>query len=376
MKKSSLVGKSIYDLDTPCLMVDLDIVDKNIKRMSDICRKAGVSLRPHIKTHKTVEIAKMQLSSGACGISVAKVSEAEVFAKHGIRSIFIAYPVAGAEKFRRLLALKRNGGDISVGVDNLVSAKSLSEIFAKGGERIDVMVEVNLGLDRSGVRIDGLPSFVAQIIGFSGLRLKGIFGFRSIFYNGGKLDFHSDGLREGAMMMRAYEDLRKMGVEMETVSAGSSPTAKSVSEVKGITEVRPGTYVFNDVMEVKTGVVDLSQCAASVLCTIVSKPKDGVYTVDGGTKTFAGDVSPDQEPLFLNGYGAVHGNQKMVLKWMNEEHGIVEGKEEASKLEIGDKIRIIPNHICTVVNLFDEMVTFRKDTVEAKWKIAARGKRT
>jgi D-serine deaminase-like pyridoxal phosphate-dependent protein len=122
--------------------------------------------------------------------------------------------------------------------------------------------------------------------------------------------------------------------------------------------------------------VKLGQCAASVLCTIVSKPAKNVYTVDGGTKTFAGDVYPDAGPLFLNGYGKVVEDNNMVLRWMNEEHGIIEAEGGAKEFEIGDKIRIIPNHICTVVNLFDEMIVFRNDLVEGKWKIAARGKRT
>lgn len=369
------LGTPLSELDTPSLLVDLRVLEANIARMAAFAKEHNVSLRPHVKTHKTPEIAHRQLAAGATGITVAKVSEAEVFAAAGVKDIFIAYPTIGEQKLRRVLELARHVRVI-VGIDSEEGARQLSAAVEKAGIQVEVRLEVDVGLNRSGIDREKALDLAKLIADQPGLNLEGIFTFRGIFYAGGSdLDLDRAGKEEGQLMVDLADKLRAQGLAVRSISVGSTPTALAAGRVPGITELRPGTYVFNDMMQVRVGAARLEDCAASVLVTVASRPTPDRAIIDGGSKTFAADYGPGIAPLNLPGYGTVLGFPDAVFQSMSEEHGILRLGPNSQAIRVADKLRIIPNHICTVVNLFDQIIAVRDDKVEAVWPIAARGQR-
>jgi D-serine deaminase-like pyridoxal phosphate-dependent protein len=365
-------GMTIDELDTPCLLVDLDRMEANIRRWQAAIGATGVTLRPHVKTHKVPAIAQMQLMAGASGITVAKVAEAEVFAAAGCRDIFIAYPVIGPDKWRHVADLAHRCS-LAVGVDSEVGAQGLSRAAAKAGTAVRVRVEIDLGLNRSGVQPTQAEALCRCVLSLPGLELDGIFTYRSVFFPGASDRTAADaGREEGELMVTLARQLETAGIPIREVSAGSTPTALSVAQVPGVTEVRPGTYVFSDYMMAERGVTCYNEIALSILCTVVSRPAADKATVDGGSKTFSGDVPPARENL--QGYARAVGMEAYVES-LSEEHGVVRllaGDEP----RVGDRIAFYPIHVCTTVNLADELIGLRADRVEQVWPIAARGKRT
>lgn len=367
-----LIGMDVEDLDTPQLIVDLDRLERNILAWQDMARARGVNLRPHVKTHKIPAIARMQLDAGASGITVAKVAEAEVFAGQGCRDLFIAYPVIGADKWRRGARLAEHCRLI-VGVDSEVGARGWSEAACAGGVRVEVRVEVDTGMHRSGVAPDETEALARLVASLPGLRLSGIFTFRSIFFAGAKGRSAADvGRDEGEQLAALAQRLRALGLAATEVSVGSSPTAAHAAKVPGVTEVRPGTYVFCDYMMAELGVCSYDDIALSILCTVVSRPAPDRCTVDGGTKTFSGDVYPGS--LGVQGYArAVHA--QAYLESMSEEHGVVRLGAGVDP-RVGEKMAFFPLHVCTTVNLSDQVIGVRRGRVETVWPVAARGGRT
>lgn len=365
-------GTHIEDLDTPCMLVDLERMERNIGAWQSAIGTHGVKLRPHVKTHKVPEIACMQLDAGAGGITVAKVSEAEVFAAGGARDIFIAYPTIGAEKWRRVAELARTC-IMTVGVDSEVGARGLSAAAQAAGVTIRVRVEIDGGLNRCGVQPDQAAPLCKLVLSLPGLELDGIFGFRSIFYATSQGRPASElGREEGELYVTLADQLRAAGIPIRSISVGSTPTARYAAAVPGITEVRPGTYIFGDYMMAEMGAMRYDDVALSILCTVVSRPAAGKATVDGGSKTFCGDSNPAK--LGLKGYARAVGLEAYVES-MSEEHGVLRLGHDANP-RIGDKIAFYPIHVCTTVNLSDELIGVRNGQVEKVWPILARGKRT
>lgn len=363
---------TIADLDTPCLLVDLDRLEENIRAWQAAIDAAGATLRPHVKTHKIPEIARMQLAAGARGITVAKLGEAEVFAAAGCDDIFVAYPVIGAQKWRRAAELARSTRLI-VGVDSLVGARGLSNAAASAGSRIAVRVELEQGLCRSGVTLEHALQLCEEILSLPSLDLDGIFAYRSVFYPGASdHTLVEAGRREGEAMVAIAEALRGAGVPIRSVSVGSTPTARAAAGVPGVTEVRPGTYVFGDYMMAERGATPYETLALSILCTVVSRPTVDLATVDGGSKTFSGDIPPTVEGL--RGYARAVGSEAYVER-MSEEHGVVRLGPDIDPV-IGDRLAFFPIHVCTTVNLSDELIGVRNGRVETIWPVLARGKRT
>jgi D-serine deaminase-like pyridoxal phosphate-dependent protein len=365
-------GTRVEDLDTPCLLVDLDRMERNIREWQAAIGSQGVRLRPHVKTHKVPEIACMQLAAGAGGVTVAKVSEAEVFAAGGARDIFIAYPTVGAEKWRRVAELARTC-TMTVGADSEVGARGLSAAASAAGVTIRVRVEVDGGLNRSGVQPEQAAALCRLVQSLPGLELDGLFGFRSIFYaNSNGRPAAELGREEGEMFVSLADQLRGAGVPIRNISVGSTPTAKYAATVPGVTEVRPGTYIFGDYMMAELGAMRYEDVALSILCTVVSRPATDRATVDGGSKTFCGDSNPAR--LGLKGYARAVSMEAYV-ETMSEEHGVVRLGPGAAP-HIGDRIAFYPIHVCTTVNLSDELIGVRDGRVEKVWPILARGKRT
>ena len=365
-------GMSVQELDTPVLLVDLDRMERNIVEWQQAIQKHGVKLRPHVKTHKVPDIARMQLEAGAVGITVAKVAEAEVFAAAGVADIFIAYPVIGLEKWRRVAELARTCKMI-VGVDSEEGARGLSALATQAGVTVFVRVEIDGGLNRAGVPVHKAEALCRMVASMPGLELEGIFGFRSIFFTGSNVRSAQElGRDVGEYYVGIAEDLRAKGIPIASVSVGSTPTSKYAASVPGVTEVRPGTYVFGDYMMAELGAVSYDDVALSILCTVVSRTAGDKATIDGGNKTFCGDSIPGR--LNLKGYACTVAKDAF-LESMSEEHGVVRLGANVD-MRIGDKVAFYPIHVCTTVNLSDELVGVRHGIVEKVWPVLARGKRT
>jgi D-serine deaminase-like pyridoxal phosphate-dependent protein len=363
-------GTPIEDLDTPSMLIDLDRMEANIRRWQARASAAGVALRPHIKTHKIPAIARLQLAAGAAGITAAKLAEAEVFAAHGCRDIFVAYPLIGAEKWRRAAALAGQCALI-VGADSEVGARGLSAAADAAGTTIRVRVEIDSGLHRAGVPPERAAALCQTVLDLPGLELDGIFTFRGAGFPAASGRPAAElGREEGQLMVGLAEDLRAAGIPIRAISVGSTPTSQSAAQVPGVTEVRPGTYVFGDYTTAEGGATAYDEIALSILCTVVSRPAADKATVDGGSKTFSGDVTPGK----LKGYARAVGVEAYVER-MNEEHGVVQLGPGVDP-QVGDRLAFYPIHVCTTVNLADELIGVRGGRVETVWPILARGKRT
>jgi D-serine deaminase-like pyridoxal phosphate-dependent protein len=363
-------GTPVEELDTPCMLVDLERMEANIRRWQAKVSASGAALRPHVKTHKVPAIAKMQLAAGASGITVAKLAEAEVFMAHGCTDIFVAYPVVGQAKWRRAAELAR-GCALTVGVDSEIGARGLSAAAAAAGATLRVRVEIDTGLNRAGVAPAAAASLCQAVLDLPGLELDGLFTFRGAsFPTAGGRSAIELGREEGELMVSLAEQLRAAGVPIGSISVGSTPTAQAAAQVPGVTEVRPGTYVFGDYMLAERGHIAYDEIALSILCTVVSRPAAALATVDGGSKTFSGDIAPGA----LKGYARAVVAEAYVER-MSEEHGVVQLGPGADP-RVGDRIAFYPIHVCTTVNLADELIGVRNGRVEQVWPILARGKRT
>jgi D-serine deaminase-like pyridoxal phosphate-dependent protein len=358
--------------ETPRVIVDGARMRSSIEKMAAIAGSNGVALRPHVKTHKIPAIARAQVEAGAAGITVAKVSEAEVMADAGLEDIFIAYPLVAEPKIRRAVALSRRLGRLIVGVDSLEGARRLSA--AAEDHVLEVRLEVDTGLRRTGVAYDSAAELAEEIHAFENLDLGGIYTYRGAVLGGSPtLDRKKAGLEEGELMVSLADRMRERGIEVRDVSLGSTPTAEYAAGVEGVTEIRPGTYVFYDRMQARLGACSLEECAATVVCTVVSRPSEDLAVLDGGSKTFATDVQPGTEPLRLDGFGHVVGHPGATLERLTEEHGMLVLRGEHD-LSVGDTLRIIPNHVCSTVNLHDAVYLADQDGAVEEVRVAARGK--
>ena len=373
--EASAETTSVAELDTPALLVDLDRLERNITRWQGAAGAAGVRLRPHIKTHKSVAIAALQRDAGANGIAVAKVGEAEVFAHAGFDDIVIAYPVVGEAKWRRVAALAATTR-ITVNVDSAVAAEGLSAAAARSGARVHVQIDLDSGFGRCGVPIadgEAIESLARQISTLPGLELDGLTTHRGLFFPGaGELTAQEAGAQEGELVVAAAELLRGAGIPVDEVTAGGSLTGSAVACVPGVTEVRAGTYVFNDLMQLSLGATTAENFALTVLATVVSVTGPDTATIDCGTKTFAGDTGvAGGDGLVLRGM-AECVERDAVVERMTEEHGLVRSFD--GPLAVGDRLSFVPVHACTCVNLADRMFAVRDGDVQAIWPVDARGR--
>jgi len=358
-------------LDTPVAIVDLDIMERNISDMADFAKKVGVNLRPHIKTHKVPEIAMKQLKSGANGITCAKLGEAEIMINYiDVGDIFIANQIVGEEKIKRLINLSEKC-KISVGVDSIDVAQPISDLAVKRGIRISAIIKVDVGLQRTGVPY-GEPTvdLAKKIYKMKGIELCGIYTHEGHIYGAtGFDDVRNIGIESGKMMVETADMMKKAGFDTKVISVGSTPSAKITPTVQGITESRPGTYVFNDYYEIRLGVAEEKDCALTILATVISVPSDDRAIIDAGTKSFTSDKAQA-----FGVYGLIKGMPDIQLVRAYEEHGVLKIDPSKTKLKVGDKVEVIPNHVCPAVNLFDELVGIKNDNVEEIWKVSARGK--
>ena len=359
--------RSIHDLETPSVLIDLDRLERNIARMASRAREAGVALRPHAKTHKVPEIGWMQMRAGAVGLSLAKTSEAEVFAKHGFPDLFVAYPVVSPTKAERLVALSRRTR-LAVGVDGIEGASVLGAAAARAGTTLRVSLKVDSGFHRVGVAPEDAVAIGTRIAAIPGLSLAAVFTHAGQSYHrADPAEIQKDSVDEAAIIAASADGLRRAGVAIATVSVGSTPTSRFGFAYPGITEARPGNYVYLDRTQAGLGTCGLDECAMSILATVVSVSGVERAVLDSGSKTLALDMlrpKPD-------GYGLVIGTESR-LSSLSEEHGIV-AVAKGDTFRVGERVRVLPNHACVVSNLHNRVYGVRGENVEAVFEVAARG---
>jgi D-serine deaminase-like pyridoxal phosphate-dependent protein len=346
----------ISQLDTPVPIIDLNCVEANIARMQSHANAHSVALRPHIKTHKLPILARKQLEAGAIGIACQKIGEAEIMAAAGIPDILITYNLVGAAKIERLarIALQTK---ISVAIDNPVALETLSQAAKIAQTQIGVLIEFDSGNQRTGVQNHSELLELAHTI-----RAHELLEF------GGLMTYPTTP-SVAAWVSEARGQLKNAGFELSLISGGGTPAAWNEAALQGITELRPGTYVYNDRQMMAASAATLEQCAINLLVTVVSRPTSNRAVIDAGSKTFSSDQ------LGINqGYGLVLEYPEAILERINEEHGMLDLSACNHKPQIGEKLRIIPNHACVVTNLHDEIVAHREGKVAAIWQVLARGK--
>jgi D-serine deaminase-like pyridoxal phosphate-dependent protein len=357
--------------DTPRLVVDRRIVEANVRRMAALAAQAGKALRPHTKTHKMLEIARLQVATGASGIQVAKLGEAQVMADAGISDILVGYPIVGAEKLARLAALAERVS-VTVSLDSLVVAEGISRAVAGRGARVRIVVEVDTGLRRIGVQPADAVSLAIRCAALPGLDVAGVLTHEGHVYTAADRPSEMERMTHAACraIVDVAERMREAGVPAIVVSAGASATARFDLAVDGITEVRPGTYVFNDLTQLDLGAATEADVAAAVVATVVSRPAADRAIVDAGSKTLSSDQRIIAAPTRT--FGRLAGREDVTVVRISEEHGVL-GLRGDDPLTVGDRVVILPNHICAAVNLHDDVLVFDGPTIVDRWRVAARG---
>ena len=357
----------VSEIDTPALVVDLDIFERNLNRVAGYARDHHLRLRPHAKTHKSVWIGRRQLDLGAAGLTCAKVTEAEVLMGADPHDLLLAYPILGKAKLAHLMQLARRTR-VTVALDSEEAARGLSEAAT---EEIGVLAEVDAGLGRVGVAPGEPLLALARVIeSLPHLRFEGI-----TFYPGHIKSLDAEGLaalsRVSEMLKGILEDFARAGIEVKIVSGGSTPALFHSHEIAGLNEIRPGTYVFNDINTVRSGGCAMEDCAASILATVVSTARPGHMIIDGGSKTFSSDRPVNSADVT---FGHIVEAPGARFHKMNEEHGFVDLTGEGSVFRIGERVHVIPNHICVAVNLHEKIYGIRGESVDRVWQVDARGK--
>lgn len=367
-------------LQTPAVVIDTGRVTRNIDTMQRAADAAGFLLRPHAKTHKLPSIAKQQIARGAVGICCAKPSEAMVFAGAGIEDIRIPYPVHPSKQSLILALMERTR--LSIIVDDAEVATAWANVMAKAGRTLSVLVKIDVGFHRCGVDpvSPEAPHLIAVVSAMPGLKLCGILSHAGHGYHAAsEAALRLIAEEEVNAMTRLAAHMRKKGIDVEEISIGATPTARFSLTHKGPTEMRPGNYVYFDRTQVGLGAATIDDCSLTVLSTVVAK-HPGRIILDAGSKTLSNDGARGFQPLA--GYGALSPSASgdlrphdgFLVERLSEEHATVKVAEGAPGLNIGDRVRIIPNHSCVVSNLVDAVHLVDGDTVVESPAVAARGR--
>lgn len=358
-------------LQTPALLLDLGQLQKNITNIIQFAKKYRINYRPHIKTHKSIEIAKRQIQAGAIGITVATVSEAEVMVDGGIDNLLIAFPISAKGKLQRVLKLMERA-KIIVTVDSIEQATLLNDFFKNHQQTINVWIKVNSGLNRCGVEPNHEVVQLAQhIMQLDALFLDGIFTHAGHSYTASSDEMlERMAIEEAEAVITSAKLCEQTGIKIIHKSIGSTPTFKRAGQIDGITEIRPGNAVFYDMVQVGLKVATLDQCALSVVTTVASV-KNNRAIIDAGSKTLALDKGAHGNES-VKGHGYIVEYPQLVIERLSEEHGVITGVG-VENLQINERLTIIPNHACTVANLFDHYTIVQNGTIVAKWPVDARG---
>ena len=342
---------------TPCMVIDMDRVEANIASAQALCDAAGVANRPHIKTHKSPVLAQMQIDAGAQGITCQKLGEAEVMAQAGITDILIATNLIGAARSGRLATLQRQL-PLKVCADNPVSLRAYSAAAQAADRPLDVLIECDTGLERAGVETPAEAlALAAQIKDDPWLNFEGL-----MFYP--PLDGWT---ATQAFFDRVQQGLAALGLDPKIVSTGGTPNFANVGQLNGATEHRAGTCIFNDRMMIAAEMATLEDCALHVFATVVSRGGAQRGILDSGSKTLTSDTGG------LDGYGFILEHPKARIHKFAEEHGFLDLSGCEPKPEVGDIVRVVPNHVCVVVNMVDQLIMVRGEDILGPLPVAARG---
>ena len=360
MSIEDLKARVAREFGTPAVVVDLDVVERNIARVQGLCDAAGVANRPHIKTHKSPVIASLQRDAGARGITCQKIGEAEVMAEAGHDDILIAYNILGEEKLGRLGRLL-SGTKVTVAADNPTVVAGLPEAAAIGGRDLSVVVECDTGRKRAGVET------VAEAVALA----KDIASRPGLSFAGFMLYPPEDAMgKTQAFLDEAVAGVRASGLEPQIVSSGGTPNLLNLGKIKGVTEHRAGTSVFNDRMMLAAGVAQLQDCALTVYATVVSRASPERGILDSGSKTLTSDTGG------LEGHGLILEHPQAKIARFAEEHGFLDLSGCNDRPNVGDVVRVVPNHVCVVVNMVDRLVAVRGHEIVGELPVAARGRLT
>ena len=353
----ALKKEIIKKYGTPCAVVDLNVLEENISRVQKLCDNAGVSNRPHIKTHKSGKIARMQLNAGASGVTCQKLGEAEVMASAGVKDILIATNVLGAAASGALAALQKQIS-LKVCADNTYSIKAYSDAARDAGRVLDVLVECDTGQKRAGVETPEEAFRLAKLIeDDSYLNFKGLLYYPT-----------KDNWNEAEVFhVKLLKFLSQINLIPEIVSTGGTPNLQSLGKLSEATEHRAGTCVFNDLMMVNDGFATIDDCALRVYTSVVSRAGKDRGILDAGSKTLTSDLGG------LTGYGSILEYPNAIIDKLAEEHGFLNLINCAVQPEVGEIVRVIPNHVCVVVNMFNELVLVRDSKIIDVTKVDARG---
>jgi D-serine deaminase-like pyridoxal phosphate-dependent protein len=357
----------LLSIPTPRVYIDVDRVHGNIARMAALATRAGVRLRPHTKTHKSPVIARWQIEAGAVGICCAKIGEAEVFAAAGIEDIRVPYPVQPSNAERVIALLDRSR--VSIIVDDVGVARGWSAAMTRAGRTLDVLVKVDVGFHRCGIDPDdpGAIDSIGIVAGLPGLRFRGLLSYAGQSAAADSVDeLAGIAKHELAILTRLTCALRERGVAVEEISVGGTPMSRFITEQPGVTEMRPGNYVFLDRMQVGLGTAP------------VGRPARDRVIFDAGSKTLTSDGARGFAPA--PGYGLVFPrvddptpDPSIVVERLNEEHGVAR-VPETCRLSPGDRVRILPNHACVVTNMVDELLMVKGMEIVDRLPVAARGR--
>lgn len=356
-------------VETPAPLVDLDVMDRNLERMAAYAASHGLNLRPHTKTHKSPSIAAEQLKRGAIGLTCATPKELEVMSAV-CGDLLLAFPAVGKGKARRIAAIPREI-DVTVSLDSEIALMDIADAAKISGRTIGVYVELDLGMHRVGVSSAEQAAELAMLVTQTpSLNYAGIAFYPghirdSVHDQGPSLEMLSSSLE------RALDVMDDFGVRHQVVSGGSTPTVWRSHEIRGMTEIRPGTYVFNDRATAIMGACEWCDCALTILATVVSTAVEGQAVIDAGTKSLGREPIPGSGD---HGFGSLLEHPDVLVKGMSEEHGILDLRNSDWRPQIGERVRVIPNHVCVAVHLFDEMTGVRGSTIERRWPVAARGR--
>jgi D-serine deaminase-like pyridoxal phosphate-dependent protein len=359
----------ISEIDTPAILIDVDVMEANLQRVAAYAREHGLRLRPHTKTHKIPALGARQVALGAVGLTVAKVGEAQVMIESGTPDLLVAYPVIGRSKLDRLMQVARKA-NVTVALDSLAAAAQLSGAARAAQVSVGVLVEVDAGMGRVGVAPGDLTPLARAMGNLPHLEFLGF-----TFYPGHikQLDEagHTAIGQLSALVASLVRECKAAGVPARIVSGGSTPALYESHLVEGLNEIRPGTYIFNDRNTAEAGACSWSDCAATILTTVVST-RPGQMIVDGGSKTFSSDrTAAPGDPTF----GLLREAPGALFHKMNEEHGFIDlRRAERQDFAVGDRVRVLPNHICVAINLHEQVYGVRGEEVVDVWKVAGRGK--
>lgn len=364
--QQSLIGRSVADLPSPSVLIDLHVVRRNVQTMAQLAENLGVALRPHWKTSKSAQAARLQWEAGAVGHTVATAAEASALAAAGCHDIFWAYPPVGHHRVQTALKLARQTRLI-LGPDSVASVRPLAEAAQRHELLIDVRLEVDSGLHRTGVSPENALATAKELMALPGIRLEGIFTHEGHVQGVGAdpQRRRDTGVDAGRTLVEVAEQIRAAGIALESVSVGSTAGVRSAPTVDGITEARPGTYIYGDENQVAIGTTAPEDAAVTVLSRVISIERDGTVLIDAGIKAMSKD-------------GTTHGDDRIgtvvsacggIVAAGHEEHGFL---RSSTGLKVGDTVRIRPNHACGLINMHSNALVIEDDIVTDIWPTLAR----